>query len=251
MLKPLETLFHTNRIFIFLVVFRWASLIPALWALDRVSPTDTLTPLMVLGIAVLVNAAISIFNRRLNEIVLEFPAALGTDLLFSAFILYVSGGLHSPYYLYALSPLLAAAFFFQLRGALLGSLLFTPLYLLNIFLHPPANPDTILQITQLAGIWLFPLLFAYPSTLLRDITRAREELSSARDELAQKHENRPTSSRCRNAYLALSPQTLAFQKPSSQRLTRRWRKSEAGLSTLPIHPSRKQNLCRLSLRTAR
>ena len=49
--------------------------------------------------------------------------------------------------------------------------------------------------TQLAGIWLFPILFAYPSTLLKDINRAREELSSARDELAQKHENLATAHR--------------------------------------------------------
>jgi hypothetical protein len=30
-----------------------------------------------------------------------------------------------------------------------------------------------------------PILFAYPSTLLKDINQAREELTIARDELAQ------------------------------------------------------------------
>jgi signal transduction histidine kinase len=49
--------------------------------------------------------------------------------------------------------------------------------------------------TQLAGLWLFPILFAYPSTLLKDINRAREDLSGARDELAQKHENLETAHR--------------------------------------------------------
>lgn len=120
---------------------------------------------------------------------------MSIDLLFSAFILAVSGGSHSPYYLYALSPLLAGAFFFQALGALLVSLIFTPLYLFSAYFYPAQASDIIILMTQLAGIWLFPILFAYPSTLLKDINRAREELSSARDELTQKHENLATAHR--------------------------------------------------------
>lgn len=195
MLKSIETVFHTNRIFIFLVVFRWASLIPAVVTLNQNNAQGILSPLTALAIAILANGIISIFNRTLNRLVIEHPYVMSIDLLFSAFMLAVSGGSHSPYYLYALSPLLAGAFFFQARGALLASLTFTPLYLFSNYFHPTQATVTNVLMTQLAGIWLFPILFAYPSTLLRDINRAREELSGARDELAQKHENLATAHR--------------------------------------------------------
>lgn len=195
MLKNIGSVFHTNRIFLFLVIFRWASLIPALLTLNQNHNQSVLSPLVVLIIVIFVNAVISIFNLRLNQLVVDHPHVMSIDLLFSAFILAVSGGSHSPYYLYALSPLLAGAFFFQARGALLASLIFTPLYLFSAYFYPAQASDSIILMTQLAGIWLFPILFAYPSTLLKDINRAREELSSARDELTQKHENLATAHR--------------------------------------------------------
>lgn len=193
MYRKLLSVFQTNRVFAFLVIFRWASLIPALLTLNNGSPSALpLAPFIALGIALLANLVISITNRQLNKLVVEHPAFLGVDLLFTAGILAVSGGSHSPYYLYALSPLLAGAFFFQMRGALTASLIFSPLYLAGALIHTqlvPDQTDMVLLTTQLAGIWLIPILFAYPSVLLRDINRAREDLASARDELSQKHEN--------------------------------------------------------------
>jgi signal transduction histidine kinase len=87
--------------------------------------------------------------------------------------------------------LLAGAFFFQVRGALLAALVFTVLYLTGSYLRGQAIPleESAALFTQLTGIWLIPILFAYSSRLLKDINRAREELSAARDQLAQKHEN--------------------------------------------------------------
>ena len=150
--------------------------------------------LSALIIALLANAIITVFHRRLNKLVIAYPFAIGLDLLFCAMLLAVSGGSHSAYYLYALSPLLAGGFFFQLRGAIAVSISFTPLYILANSLGAQINStiDNISLMTQLAGIWFIPALFAYPSTLLKDINRAREELSNARDELAQKHENLET-----------------------------------------------------------
>jgi len=195
MLRSIKSIFRANRIFLFLVIFRWASLIPALLTLNYENGRSILSPLIVLSIVIFTNAIISIFNHRLNQLVVDRPYVMSVDLFFSAFILAVSGGSYSPYYLYALSPLLAGAFFFQARGALLVSLIFTPLYLFSNTFHPAQPSDSIILMTQLVGIWLFPILFAYPSTLLREINRAREELSSARDELAQKHENLETAHR--------------------------------------------------------
>ena len=189
MLRSIKSIFRTNRIFLFLVIFRWASLTPAWLTLNYENGQSILSPLVVLSIAIFTNTIVSIFNHRLNQLVVDRPYVMSFDLLFSAFILAVSGGSHSPYYLYALSPLLAGAFFFQARGAFLVSLIFTLLYLFSNYFYSAQPSDRIILMTQLVGIWLFPILFAYPSTLLRDINRAREELSSARDELTQKHEH--------------------------------------------------------------
>jgi signal transduction histidine kinase len=195
MFAKLVTFFHPSRIFHVLVAYRWASLLPALLLLaDETNAPKFLSPLSAFAVALLANTVITVFNRLLNKFVIEYPFAIGLDLLFCAALLAASGGLHSVYYLYALSPLLAGAFFFQLRGAIAISAAFTPLYVFAIFLssQPSSSFDDISLMTQLAGIWFIPTLFAYPSALLKDINRAREELSRARDELAQKHENLET-----------------------------------------------------------
>jgi signal transduction histidine kinase len=193
MLEQLTSFFHPSRVFSFLVAYRWASLLPTLLTLNLGrQPGQLLSPVLVFAIAFLANLIIFLTNRQLNKLVVQHPAFLGIDLLFSAGILAISGGANSSYYLYALSPLLAGAFFFQMRGALVVSTAFTPLYLLsNYFGLQTGNSQAELveAMTQLAGIWLIPVLFAYPSALLKDISQAREELSNARDELAHKHEN--------------------------------------------------------------
>lgn len=187
MIKSIESIFRVNRVFIFLVVFRWASLLPALFVLTVENQT-ILPPLMVFAIALFANVFVSIFNRPLNKLVAEYPAFLGADILFSAFILAVSGGSHSSYYLYAVSPLLAGAFFFQVRGALIASLLFTPFYIFANMFNPQMPPDNIVLATQLAGIWLIPILFAYPSTLLKSINQATGKLSAAHRQLEIIHD---------------------------------------------------------------
>jgi signal transduction histidine kinase len=187
MLSRFKTFFHSDRVFSFLVIFRWAALLPALFTFNMENEQGQFLPsLWTLGIAALINLTISIFNRPLNKLVLDYPAALGLDLVFSAGILFVSGGARSSYFLYALSPLLAGSFFFQMRGALFSAMFFTPLYL-------AANQfdltDSVSALTQLAGIWLIPILFAYPSSLLKTINQARDELSAARDELTRQNES--------------------------------------------------------------
>ncbi|MEP7133549.1 MAG: sensor histidine kinase [Chloroflexota bacterium] len=186
MIKRVEQFFQVNRVFLFLVVFRWVSLVPVLFTFGQKS--GTLSPYLIIALALLVNIAVSIFNRQLNKLVVEHPAFLGVDLLFSAFLLSVSGGSHSAYYLYVLSPLLAGAFFFQVWGAMISSLLFTPLYILANSFTPPGPLDMVIPATQLAGIWLIPILFAYPSTLLKSIRQSSAELSNAHRQLEIIHD---------------------------------------------------------------
>jgi len=188
MFKRVDTLLQGNRVFAFLIIFRWAALLPALLTINtNRQPEGFISPIFIFSIALLANLVISLTNRQLNKLVADHPVFLSIDLFFTASILALSGGAHSPFYLYALSPLLAGAFFFQIRGALTLSLIFMPLYLTGNYFNPQTDP--VVLATQLAGIWLIPILFAYPSILLKDINQAREELIQARDELAQKHEN--------------------------------------------------------------
>ena len=191
MLSKLESLFRSDRVFAFLVAYRWTSLLPALLTL-RAAPAPV-PPAWILLAASLVNLLISLFHKRLNRRVTARPFLMGADLLFAASLLTLSGGTRSPYVLYALSPLLASAFFFQMRGALGTALLFTPLHLASDFLaHRLASlpaSENVTLITQLVGIWLIPILFAYPSVLLKAIHQTSDQLALARDKLAEQNES--------------------------------------------------------------
>jgi signal transduction histidine kinase len=193
MLSKLDSFFRADRAFVFLVTFRWAALLPAIWILVAGGAQSGPWQLWIMGAAFAVNLAITLANRWLNRWVVRHPLLLGMDLLFMGATLALSGGAHSPYYLYALSALLAGAFLFQVRGALIVSLVFTPLYLIaNTVAYGGASlsaADGVIVITELAGIWLLPVLFAYPARLLKVINQARDELARARDELAEKHQN--------------------------------------------------------------
>jgi len=165
-----------------------------LFALPDETQIATFLPsLWTFLLIIFINLFVSLFVRPLNQLVVEYPFVIGIDLLFGAFVLTISGGSYSPYYLFALSPLLASAFFFQVRGAVASAATFTFLYLLADFLAhrvpelPPAQRVTL--VTHLAGIWLLPLLLAYPAVLLQKIKHAYDELALARDELAAEHKH--------------------------------------------------------------
>lgn len=131
----------------------------------------------------LANVFITFYHHSLYKWIDEHPIFFGLDILFSVSLLLVSGGIYSPYYLYALSPLLASAYFFNMRGAILVSLIFTPLYVISIFsnLDPPLNQlEVNIFFLQLGGIWLITLLLGFPTELLEKNQRTNDELSDAK-----------------------------------------------------------------------
>ncbi len=182
---------YPRRFFLFLVVFRWASLVPGIWLLwQETAPARGISTGLVLAVAAGNVLLISAFYRPLNRWVTRRPYLLSIDLVFVAGLLAISGGARSPYYLYALSPLLAAAFFFQLRGALFAAGLFTPLYLAAALFPSPApltGFDTNLLFTQLMGIWLIPVLLSYPAILLQRLAIAHTALEKTGEELTQQN----------------------------------------------------------------
>ncbi len=100
-----------HRVFKFLILYRWLSLIPPLVTLF-LTDEKTLTLLTFLVTAG-INVLISLFPRQLNRALRARPWLLALDLSLTAVLVALTGGWQSPYYLYALNPLLAAAFFFQ------------------------------------------------------------------------------------------------------------------------------------------
>jgi len=114
-----SNLANTRHVFRLLVLYRWISLIPPLvWLFTT---EDTARLIVALAAAMIANLFITFFPSQLNAAVRQRPLLLLVDFIFCAALTAFSGGWNTPYYLYAFSPLLAAAFFFELRGALLSA----------------------------------------------------------------------------------------------------------------------------------
>jgi signal transduction histidine kinase len=133
---------------------------------------------------------ITLLSRTFPFTPIETVSFVAVDLIAAALLLAFGGGTHSPYYWYALSPLLAGALLFQRRGALWTAGIFTPLYLLALLLGNQADPTTLALdplFHQLAGIWLVPLLLSYPLQLLRCQEREQAALQVVQENLLQQH----------------------------------------------------------------
>jgi len=189
-----------NRIFLFLVTYRWASLLLGLWPVfgSPGTPYSGAHPALTLGLAASITLLISLFYRALNRLLIRLPYLLILDMLLAAGVIAVSGGTQSPYYLYALSPLLAGAFFFQMRGALTSAGFFAVSYLAALLVSQriyatPVQLDAL--VTELAGIWLIAILIGYPSVLLKRLRQAHTDLEEARDELAGQNQELSTTHR--------------------------------------------------------
>lgn len=201
---------YQRNVFNLIVAYRWASLIPALFLLvgggaaNGAGLEARWGGVAVLGVVIAVNAVISLFSRRLNQLLVQRPYLLALDLLFTAALLALSGGLNSPYYLYALNPLMAGAFFFQVRGGLLAALVFTPLYLAAGLIGSQAalsSRQESAAITQLMGIWLIPVVVGYLSFLLDRLHKAHNDLVAAQSELqAQNDSLRATHQQLKTIY---------------------------------------------------
>ncbi len=202
-----------QNVFLFLLGYAWLSLLPPALALLLTPPPDSI-PWLVFGAAVLHNALLTGFHPRLNRLVLHQPLSFGFDLILAATFIAMTGGAHSPYYLFALSPILAAAFFFQMRGGLMVAGAFTLVYLLALagavtLTHVPL--DLMLALMQILSFFLIAILFGYPSVLLNRIQRASADLAKAHAELLQKNASLERSNRELESIHALG---LAMQSSS-------------------------------------
>ena len=183
-----------QQIFNLLVLFRWLTLIPPLIDLiiEPGKGEYQWRYWFAFACAVLICIVISFFTFTLNRALIKRPWLLIFDLLLVAGLMAVTGGWRSPYYLYALNPLLAAAFFFQVRGAILATAAFLPLYFgaiyLDKILFAGDDPEWLIIVVSIVGSFLISAVLGYASLLLKQLQVAQDHLTQANRDLAVLHD---------------------------------------------------------------
>jgi signal transduction histidine kinase len=173
----------TQQVFRLLVLYRWLSLIPALLALPAAVPRSY--SLAALAAAAAANLLITLFPGQVNGLVRRRPALLAVDILLCAGLAALTGGWSTPYYLHALSPLLAAAFFFQWRGALAAAAGMALAFTLAGLPHGPIVVHT--WAAQATGFFLIAGTFGFATTLLARLDASHADLDRAHRDLAVIH----------------------------------------------------------------
>jgi signal transduction histidine kinase len=183
-------LLQSGRIFRLLILYRWISLVPPIVALFLGDEDAGPNQLAALIAAASLNLLITLTYTQLNQAVLRWPWLLAMDLLLAAGFMAWTGGWQTPYYLYALSPLFAAAFFFQLRGALIAVTGFALLYLAAVLVAYNANgisPDWLAVTTAVVGAFLIGGAIGFAFDLVKRLRLARDELAEANRDLQVIH----------------------------------------------------------------
>ncbi len=185
----------TKYLFRLLILYRWLSLIPPILFLLS-QPRGQVRQLLALVLAVIPTLLLTLKGEAINRLLRQRPLLLGIDLLLVAALVAVTGGVASPYYLYALSPLIAAAFFFHLRGALLAATTLAPLYVLASSTIVPGSISELgttaidwLRIAgNIVGFYLLSGAFGYAAALLARLRTTSEELATTHRDLLVLHE---------------------------------------------------------------
>ncbi len=164
-------------VFSYLLGYRWLSLLPPLLALPLASRQDIFL-LPVLLVATADNLFLTIFHPQVNRLLIRFPTILGVDQAIVVIFLALTGGTASPFYLYALSPLLGAAFFFRMRGALVAAAALAVLYAVALNLAT-GSVDLLQALTQIISFFLIAILFGYSAILIERIRRERALLAQS------------------------------------------------------------------------
>jgi len=176
-----------SLIFRLLVVYRWISLLPPLIWL--VAFPHLATGWMLLALAAGLTLFLTVAAAPVNRQLVRHPWLLGFDLLFSVLLIWATDVERSPYYLYSLAPILAAAFFFGIRGGVLAAATYTAFYLAALALpRSMASPLDIPGVVgQIISFYLIGAIFGYPSLLLRRLQNTHTQLAAKHSQLARRN----------------------------------------------------------------
>jgi len=179
-----------NKVFVFLVFYRWLTWTNVLilhWAGAKFSV------FLPIFLVFLYNLLFSVFPKSIKKTIEKRPFLLLIDLIFCAFILQITGGWASPFYIYCFSPLLIAALLFKFRGAIYSASVFSFLYISVLYL----NGYSVARIAEMGRLdslisnficfFLIAIFFAYPSRLLEELEKSRQETKFVKDNLDEAH----------------------------------------------------------------
>lgn len=191
MFDTLDVQAEQNLTFRLLVGYRWISLLPPLLWLTLPAETPAVSRewwawVLAAGLTLLLTLGATSINRAL----LQRPWLLAFDLLLSAALVWYSGAERSSYYLYSLAPILAAAFFFRVRGGLLAAAVYTACYLPLVFVAPRSSDSTVSApsaVGQVISFFLIGASFGYPAQLLQRLRSTHRKLADRNDELSRRN----------------------------------------------------------------
>ncbi|MCB0214247.1 MAG: hypothetical protein KDJ52_33220 [Anaerolineae bacterium] len=173
-----------------LVGYRWVSLLPPLLGLllfstPRPLPAMAACLLLATGLTLALTLAVA----PLNQLLVQRPWLLLFDLLVSVSLVWYTGPERSPYYMYSLAPILAAAYFFGIRGGVTAAAVYSLLYglalLLNSLFAAPVNLPAALG--QVISFFLIGAIFGYPTRLLKRLYQAHTELAAKNETLSERN----------------------------------------------------------------
>lgn len=174
-----------------LVGYRWISLLPPLlWLSMSARTTRPGYAAWALSFAMGLTLLLTLRSAPINHGLLRRPWLLLFDLLPSAVLVWYTGAERSPYYLYSLAPILAAAFFFRIRGGLLAATVYTLFYVSLMFVAPrPGEAVTNIPsaVGQVISFFLIGASFGYPSQLLQRLRNAHDELAERNVQLSRRN----------------------------------------------------------------
>ncbi len=177
---------NTHHVFRLLVLYRWFSLIPPILSLAAGWHSDRTLSAGALAGAVAVNLFITLFPAQLNAALQQRSWLVLVDLLFCTTLAVMTDGWNTPYYLYTFSPIVAAAFFFYLRGAVLASAGMAALFVgLGLW---TAERQVLRLVAEVVGFFLIGGAFGYATTLLSRLQISHTHLDHALRDLEVIHQ---------------------------------------------------------------
>lgn len=176
-----KNFFAIKRIEDCFVLYRWLSLGLAV-ILSIVGNNNGIT-LLNLGaafsIAFILNLFLTVYSSNCIEKVKKYPYLLGLDILICASLLYLTGGWRSPFYAYAINPILVGAYIQQFKGAFvsatgLGLLALIFQYFGSYDISEPLRMETLPRFAAIP-VGLF-LVASFSAIYFNVLDNLREEL---------------------------------------------------------------------------
>jgi len=167
---------ETRRVSLFLILFRWVALgVVFLFVYQEPSRSGIHYPnsYLFFSLVVFYTILISYFYRKgLQDLTLLAKILVIVDTLFCGFLVWITGSLSSPFFLYAFGPILTAAFFFKMTGGLAAAATVSFLYLGGLaannysWVKVLENRKAGDLVVDILAFFLVGAFFAYPSSLL-------------------------------------------------------------------------------------